>query len=86
MANSECIARQLAQGCPGNHRHIQLINGRATAADVYPDKLCKAIVKGLLEQMEKDRRIRKGSIGSVMAEEEASIDWEAYYDNPTESN
>ena len=52
MTNSECIARHLAQRCPGNHRHIQLINGRAKAAEVYPDKLCKAIVKGLVEQME----------------------------------
>ena len=33
-------------------RHITLVNSRAKAAEVYPDKLCREIVKGLVEQME----------------------------------
>ena len=83
MTNSQCIANGLEQRCPGNHRHIQLINGRAKAAEVYPDKLCKAILMGLMEQMREDKRINHGEIGSVMAEEESSIDWRQYYDNLT---
>ena len=83
MTNSQCIANRLSQRCPGNHRRIQLINGRAKAAEVYPDKLCKAILSGLMEQMREDNRISQGNIGSVMAEEESSIDWKQYYDNLT---
>ena len=49
------------------HRHITLVNGRAKAAEVYPDKLCKEIVKGLVEQMEADERVAGGSLGSIAA-------------------
>ena len=83
MANAKCIAKQLAQRCPGTHRHIQLISGRAKAAEVYPDKLCAAIVCGLMEQMQEDSRIaRYGSdMGTVTASEESWIDWREYYDD-----
>ena len=61
MTNAICIARQLAQRCPGNHRHIQLVGGRAKAAEVYPDELCKAISRGLVEQMSRD-----GGMGGIL--------------------
>ena len=47
MTNSDHIAQQLSHRCPGHPRHVQLINGRAAAAQVYPPELCKAILKGL---------------------------------------
>ena len=65
MTNAKCIAHRLEVKCNGLHRHITLINGRAKAAEVYPDKLCKAIIMGLVEQMEHDQRIVRGSLGSI---------------------
>ena len=41
MTNSGCIAERLRVKCNGLHRHITLINGRARAAEVYTDKMCK---------------------------------------------
>ena len=69
MTNAVRTARQLATGCPGNHRHIHLIRGRAKAAEVYPDELCKAIVRGLMEQMRQDGRIGAEGIGSIAPSE-----------------
>ena len=37
-------------------RQYILEGGRAKAAQVYPNKLCKAICEGLIEQMEADRK------------------------------
>ena len=55
--------------------------GRATQAEIYPDKLCKVILKGLVEQMKADGRIEAGSIGSVAPTDEARQNWEEYYDD-----
>lgn len=52
------------------HRTAQThsINWRqAKAAEIYPPRLCKAIIEGLIAQMEEDGRITKGSVGSIMA-------------------
>ena len=61
------IANKLAKVCQGNHRHIQLIGGRAKKAEIYPPKLCKAIIEGLVEQMEEDGKIQKGCVGVITA-------------------
>ena len=37
------------------HDHVILVNGRAKAAQVYPDKLCRTVCEGLIEQIEIDR-------------------------------
>ena len=65
--NAPQLARRLAKTCTGQHRHIHLIGGRAKAAEIYPPKLCKAIIEGLVSQMEEDGKIEKGSIGVIMA-------------------
>ncbi len=49
----------------GQHRHIALIGGRAKAGEVFPEELCKEIVKGLNEQMKEDGRLGLGGIGAV---------------------
>ena len=36
---------------------------------MYPDKLCAEIVKGLIDQMEEDRRISQDRIGAICAED-----------------
>ena len=63
MSNSSEILKRLARKCSGDHRHILLVNGRAKRAEVYPDELCKEIVKGLVDQMVMDHRIKSGCIG-----------------------
>lgn len=53
MTNCEGIACRLEARCPKEHRRITLVNGRAKEAEVYPDVLCRQIVKGLMDQMKK---------------------------------
>ena len=50
MTNSACIARRLGVRCQGGHEHQPLVSGRAKKAEVYPDALCKAVVRGLKEE------------------------------------
>ena len=61
MTNLPRIAKELNLRCPNTrehkvHEHVVLINGRAKQAEVYPSGLCRAICKGLLQQMEADRK------------------------------
>ena len=65
MTNPPEVARELNQTRPGNHRHIHLFNGRAAKAQVYPEKLCKAMTKGLMNHMKVDGRMNPGEIGST---------------------
>eukprot|EP00435_Cladocopium_sp_Y103_P076216 s11_g82.t1 len=52
MINSRCIARKLAKRCQGGHPHQVLEGGgRTKRAEVYPPKLCKAIIDGLKEEI-----------------------------------
>lgn len=60
MNNSPCIAMQMQRRCPNRncyqvHKHVQLNGGRAKVAQLYPPGLCRAICKGLVDQMEADR-------------------------------
>eukprot|EP00972_Heterocapsa_arctica_P019848 2928760-Heterocapsa_arctica.AAC.1 len=41
-----------------NHRHVHLIGGKASATEVYPNKLVWAILGGLVDQLRIDRRSR----------------------------
>ena len=61
LTNSVCIADQLRIRCPNRrahqaHRHVVLTNGRAHAAQTYPDGLCRAICQGLRAQMQMDAK------------------------------
>ena len=58
LTSSECVARLLNRTCQGGHAHVPLVGGRAAGAQVYPDKLCEAIVKGMLRQKELDESSR----------------------------
>ena len=60
LTNSPCIAKRLSLRCPNRfgyhkHDHVQLVDGRAKAAEKYPPQLCKAICQGLIDQMEMDK-------------------------------
>ena len=68
MTNAPEIAKKLRRMCHGEHEHLRLEGGgRTKQAEVYPDELCKEIVRGLKRQMEKDGRMMRGGFGCVCA-------------------
>ena len=72
--NSPYIAEQVSAQCSNKggasyHRHVPLLFGRARAAQIYPPKLCTAILKGLRAQLKADGRMQDGEIGSMCCEE-----------------
>jgi hypothetical protein len=54
LTNSVVSARALSRRCPENHRHVHLMEGRARAAAVYPQELCRVICRATLEQAKAD--------------------------------
>jgi hypothetical protein len=70
MTNAIMIAERLNRVCDKTHKHIQLIGGRAKKAQVYPEELCAQMLRGLLDQMRYDGRLRDTAIGCVFAVEE----------------
>ena len=52
MTNSVEMYKTLNRKCKGEHRHVHLIDGRAKAAEVYPKKLCRAILRGTFSRLE----------------------------------
>ena len=65
MTNAPCLAESLRRRCPGDHRHITLVDGRAKSAEVYPDGLCKAICAGFRNQTEQDAKADDIDVGQV---------------------
>ena len=52
MTNSPRIANRLARfQCDNSHEHIPLMNGRASACQVYPRKFCAEICLGLKKEL-----------------------------------
>ena len=64
MMNATHIAEWLGVGCTGGHRHAQLLSGRAKTCEVYPTKLCEALLRRLKDQLVASGRLR--SDGSLM--------------------
>ena len=54
MSNSWCILHELSTRCDEGHTHQHLVGGRASKAQEYPDKLCRAICRGLANQKRYD--------------------------------
>ena len=68
MTNGPSIANMLNMMCSHDHNHVKLEAGNRTRkSEVYPDKLCQEIVRGLKKQMESDGRAGEGHAGSVCA-------------------
>ena len=91
MTNSVCLAKQLEKRCPNKtgkevHCHVRLENGRTSKAQVYPLGLCKAICRGIMEQVEADRRgeflianIDQGNVASSEQLREAQKELQKQY-------
>ena len=58
LTTSWYIAEALKGSCPGGHRHIRCWGGdRSVQAQVYPPKLCAAILEGLRRQLLASREV-----------------------------
>ena len=57
LTNIPEVKEELGVTCDGRHQYQQLISGRARAAEEYPEELCRAIIRGLINQMKMDGRI-----------------------------
>ncbi|CAL1132850.1 unnamed protein product [Cladocopium goreaui] len=54
LTNGPEIVQQLSSKCTGQHTHQQLMGGIAHKAEVYPPGFCQAVMKGIMNQMQKD--------------------------------
>ena len=82
LTNSACLAKSLSIRCSGDHRHVALIGGRAKSCEVYPRKLCEAMVIGLKNQLKSDGlTMSDGSLLSTGHDEDTGEDWTQYYDD-----
>ena len=59
IGNATEVMNLLGQKCNGQHRHQELVNGRAQKAGVYPSGLCRAICRGTALQMREDKAGRR---------------------------
>ena len=50
LTNPIMSARTLSRRCHDNHQHFHLMEGRARAAAIYPQELCRTICRATLEQ------------------------------------
>ena len=55
MTSSQFLLRESDKKCPGGFKHVPLMGGRAAAARVYPDMLCEAICRGVVQQKSHDQ-------------------------------
>ena len=51
MTNAPLMAEELEMFCTGDHRHVQLVGGRAAKAAIYPPQLCEAMLRGSKRQL-----------------------------------
>ena len=65
MTNCPEIGEELAQSCDKTHRHVQLVNGRAAAAQIYPEKLCLAMLRGLRRSLQNRAVIDENGVACV---------------------
>ena len=54
LSNSWCLLQELSTRCDKSHEHQHLVGGRGKKAAEYPDKLCRAICRGLANQKRYD--------------------------------
>ena len=53
LTNSDATATLLRHAqCLGDHEHVHLVGGKASACQVYPDKFTKAICEGIRRELD----------------------------------
>ena len=58
LTSARFVAEQLNRKCRGDHDHVQLVGGRAAAAQMYPEELCQAMLRGIARQKREDSKGR----------------------------
>ena len=88
LTNSVKVCQRLDRKCPGCPRHVTLMEGRARAAQQYPEALCRAICQGTLDQASADAARLVGMKceiedvnGEVNSVEHEAEEWEQYWDD-----
>lgn len=56
-SSSQLIVDEISKRCDGSQEHQPLVDGRARRAQIYPPRLCQAMLRGIDRQ-----RIREGAI------------------------
>ena len=51
LTNSRHAKKELGKMCLGVHKHVPRLSGRAAAAQVYPDKLCRAMPRTIKREL-----------------------------------
>ena len=54
VTNSAEVKKEFSQTCRGCAQHVHLLEGRASAAQVYPPGLCRAVCRGVISQAKLD--------------------------------
>ena len=62
LSNAEYLLKELSKRCDGGHEHQPLLDGRAKAAAIYPEGLCRAMCKGLMRQLQ----IKRGKVKPLL--------------------
>ena len=87
MTNSPEVHKLLDKRCDGScPRHVHLMEGRAKAASIYPKKLCRTVLRGVVNQMKMDKGNLMsfkcvGSQTEVMSVEFEEDNWRKYWDD-----
>ena len=50
MTNSFAMAEALGMKCDKRHAHVHLVDGKAKAARVHPEKLCKSLCEAVRQE------------------------------------
>lgn len=70
LTDSPYVAQRLRKSCPGDHSHINLYKtGKSKLTPVYPETLCRNIIKGLMMQMQQDGRVTFNIAGNTTRDE-----------------
>ena len=56
FASSNAALSQVSGRCPKLHKHLHLLDGKAKVAAIHPPQLCRAIIKGIEEEKQRQGR------------------------------
>ena len=64
MSSAPLLLKELARRCRGGHLHTRLLGGRRAAeAAVYSPGLCRAILRGIARQYQREGRVVPAGVG-----------------------
>ena len=66
LSNSEFVRNSLQKKCLGGHRHVPPVGGRAKPCQVYPDGLCRAMLRGIKAELVHSGLIKGGHADMLM--------------------